>query len=83
MSRPAPSWKDATANTIGRIQRIFSINPTLTLDQQLALYAQAHLCVVSQGKTGSATDYWNTFVNALRTLVVGLSLDTDPTTAFD
>ena len=76
------SWRDATSTTITRIQRIFAIHPGLTLDQQLALYAQAHLCVAASGPE-SASQYWNTFVNVLRTLVVGLCPDADPSTSFD
>lgn len=76
-------WQDATAATIGRIQRIFALLPALSLDQQLALYAQAHLSVVAQGKMANATEYWNTFVNILRTLVAGLGADIDPSDTFD
>lgn len=79
--RQPSNWQDATADTIARIQRIFHLVPALTLEQKFALYAQAHASVAAQGKVASATEYWNTYVNILRTLVAGLT-DVDPATAF-
>lgn len=76
------SWQEATADTIARIQRIFSLAPDLTLDQKLTLYAQAHQSTVAQGRADRATEYWGTFVNILRTLVAGLA-DVDPRASFD
>ena len=86
-----PNWQDATAATITRIQQIFALHPAkrdaqgfsgLSDHSKVLLYAQAAAIVQSQGRTGNATEYWNTFVNTLRTLVAGMS-SCDPADTFD
>ena len=76
-------WRDATKLTIERIQDVFALNRDLELADKIALYQQAHTCVVAQGRgNGNATEYWNTFVNTLRTLVAGAG-DCDTDNIFD
>ena len=74
-------WQDATAGTITRIQQIFGLRQ-LTEDQQIRLIERAQVAVAAQGMTKGATEYWNTFVNCLRTLVAGMS-ECDPKDTFD
>jgi hypothetical protein len=77
------TWQDATAITIGRIQQIFALVP-LTMEHKINLYERAQAAVRDQGKgIHGATEYWNTFVNSLRTIVVGLSATVDPKDSFD
>lgn len=75
------TWQDATVGTITRIQQIMAKVPK---QSRAALYAQAQTAVRDQGLgRGNATEYWNTFVNSLRTLAAGLDPDADPQEYFD
>jgi hypothetical protein len=92
MAKQPEGWRSATIETITRIQQVFGMHQLkvqhdqtttgLTEHAKIRLYEQAHLIVQAQGRTQDATQYWNTFVNVLRTLVAGMS-DVDPQEVFE
>lgn len=82
----AEGWQEATKRTVERIQSVFNLERDLEREEKFTLLTLAqqavHFQLGRQQGQGSATEYWNVYVNTLRTLVAGVS-DVDSDDLFD
>lgn len=72
-------WKARTRATIEHLRGIFALDPTLTDDDKLLLYAQAFQI------TGANTldpKFWGRFTNVLRVLVAAQAPQVDLTALY-
>ena len=90
MADKGGDWQTATARTIERIQEVFGLvddrkSDGLDFADKMRLFELAqsavHFQFSARGGNVGVTEYWNTFVNTLRTLVAGSS-DCDPDDVF-
>lgn len=77
------NWQDATAATISRLQQLRTLNDTLTSERWVQILKLSHRIVQAQGKTTTASEYWNTFTNTARIIVVSDLPDYNPADSFN